>query len=45
MRQQRGDRAYAIVYDYRADGTPAWYIAPDLNGRLAAVHMITAILP
>lgn len=30
MLEQRGGRAYAIVYDYRADGTPVWFIAPDL---------------
>ncbi|TDR40110.1 hypothetical protein DFR29_114162 [Tahibacter aquaticus] len=31
MIEQRGDQAYAIVYDYRDNGTPVWYIAPQLT--------------
>lgn len=31
MIEQRGNRAYAIVYDFRDNGVPIWYIAPELT--------------
>jgi hypothetical protein len=31
MLEQRGERAYAVIYDFRADGTPVWYLAPQLT--------------
>lgn len=31
MIEQRGERAYAIVYDFRDNGLPVWYIAPGLT--------------
>ncbi|MCQ4166774.1 hypothetical protein [Tahibacter harae] len=36
MIEQRGARAYAIVYDFRDNGLPVWYIAPGLSVRSAA---------
>jgi hypothetical protein len=31
MVEQRGGQAYAIVYEYRQNGLPIWYIAPQLT--------------
>lgn len=40
MIEQRGSEAYAIVYDYRENGTPVWYIAPRLTVTVAGADAL-----